>query len=217
MALFYLGSLPYRDPIWVGWRAGQIMLVVLPPLVARALAAGLVRSRPFTVAAAAVVFAVGLPTTIIDAYNAQDVANRHMGAGFHWTLSVTPAQQEAFRWIRTNTPPAAIVQIEPSGRGADTWTVIPTFAHRRMWAGLPISLLADEEYRRRSRRVREAYETTDAQAAWRILKAGRVRYLYVDDTERAEFSVEACTKYDRAPEWFRRVFDNDEVSIYEVR
>ena len=26
-ALFYLASLPHRDPIWVGWRAGQIMLV----------------------------------------------------------------------------------------------------------------------------------------------------------------------------------------------
>ena len=145
-ALFYLGSLPYRDPIWVGWRAGQIMLVVLPPLVARALASGLVRSRPFTIAAAAVVFAIGLPTTIIDAYNAQDTDNRHMGAGFHWTLTVTPAEQAAFAWLRSNTPRNAIVQVEPIARGADTWTVIPTFAQRRMWAGLPISLLADGEY-----------------------------------------------------------------------
>jgi protoporphyrinogen oxidase len=216
IALFYLGSLPYRDPIWVGWRAGQIMLVVLPPLVARALANGLLRSRPLTMAATAVVFAVGLPTTIIDAYNTQDTDNHRMGAGFHWTLTLTPAQQEAFSWIRSHTPRNAIVQCEPIARGADTWTMIPTFAQRRMWAGLPISLLADGEYTRRARRIRDAYASADAEHAWRIFREAHVRYVYLDRVERSAFPPEASAKFDQAPRRFRNVFRKDDVTIYEV-
>lgn len=217
IALFYLGSLPYRDPIWVGWRAGQIILVMLPPLVARALAAGLLRSRPFTVAAASLVFAIGLPTTIIDAYNAQDTDNHRMGAGFHWTLTLSPAQQEALHWIRANTPRAAIVQVEPIARGADTWTLIPTFAQRRMWAGLPISLLADEEYGRRARRVHAAYAGTDPELAWRIFKEAHVRFIYLDGVEHGALSPEACAKFEQAPTRFRNVFRNAEVEIFEIR
>jgi uncharacterized membrane protein len=217
IALFYLGSLPYRDPIWVGWRAGQIMLVVLPPLIARALATAVVRSRPFTVAAAVLVFAIGLPTTIIDAYNAQDTDNDRMGAGFHWTLTLTPAQQEALAWIRTHTPPSAVVQVDPIARGADTWTLIPTFAHRRMWAGLPISLLSDAEYKRRSGLVHEAYATEDAEHAWRIFRAAHVRFVYVDAAERRAFPAPALAKFAGAPSRFERAFSNAEVEIFQVR
>jgi hypothetical protein len=217
IALFYLGSLPYRDPIWVGWRAGQIMLVVLPPLVARALASGLVRARPLTVAAAALLFAIGLPTTIIDAYNAQDIRNTRMGAGFHWTLTLTPDQQEAFQWLRTHTPRNAVVQVDPKVRGADTWTVIPTFGQRRMWAGLPISLLADDEYKARTDRVHDAFATPDAEHAWRIFRDAHVGYVFVDTIERTSFAPEASEKYDAAPARFQSVFRNEDVAIYRVR
>jgi len=216
VALFYLGSLPYRDPIWVGWRAGQIMLVVLPPLVARALASGLVRSRPFTVAAAALVFAIGLPTTIIDAYNAQDVRNDRMGAGFHWTLTVTPEQQEGFRWLRTHTQRNAVVQVDAKVRGADTWTVIPTFAHRRMWAGLPISLLGEDEYRRRTERIHDAFASPDAEHAWQIFHDAHVGFIYVDTAERTAFAPEASLKFDAAPRRFHNVFRSGDVAIYRV-
>jgi protoporphyrinogen oxidase len=215
--LFYLASLPYRDPIWVGWRAGQIMLVALPPLVARALAAGLTRARPLAVAGVIAVFMLGLPTTIIDAYNAQDVDNHRMGAGFHWTLTLTPEQQDAFRWLRTHTHPSAIVQVEPTTRGPDTWTMIPTFAHRRMWAGLPISLLAEPEYRLRAQRIRDAYGTLQPEHAWEIFKRAHVQYVYVDGAERAAFPAAAIDKFNQAPRLFEPVFRNQEVVIYLVR
>ena len=89
-----------------------------------------------------VAFAAGLPTTAIDTYNAQDISNRAMGPGFPWTVTVDPAQQAAFAWIRRETPREAVVQMEPMVRGRATWTLIPTFAGRRMAAGLPISLVA---------------------------------------------------------------------------
>ena len=64
-----------------------------------------------------------------------------MGPGFLWTQTVTPDEQEAFRWIRRATAPEATVQFEPVSRGRDSWSMIPTFAHRRLAAGMAYSLL----------------------------------------------------------------------------
>jgi uncharacterized membrane protein len=86
-----------------------------------------------------------------------------------------------------------------------------------MWAGLPISLLADGEYRRRASSIHDAYATTDAVRAWRIFRDAHVRFVYLDTVERAAFSADACAKFDRATDRFHRVFANDEVVIYEVR
>jgi hypothetical protein len=213
--LFFFASLP--DPYWVGWRGGQIMLVALPTLVGATLALGVGRWPRSTVAVLALAMAAGLPTTIIDAYNAQDTTNRQMGAGFRLTVTISPAEQDALRWLQQATRPNDVVQVDVAARGADTWTLIPTFAQRRMYAGLPISLLAEDEYRNRASAVAAAYGMTDAAEAWRIFKAGRVDYVYVGDAERQTHSPEALAKFDRDPDHFARVFENPAATIYEVR
>src|SRR5207253_4590590 len=86
------------------------------------------------------------PTTAIDFYNTQDVANRALGPGFRWTLILTPDEIEALDWITTRTPADAIVQIEPSVRDSFTWAYIPAFAERRMAAGLPIGMVPLDKY-----------------------------------------------------------------------
>jgi hypothetical protein len=216
--LFYFASLPYRDPIWVGWRAGQIMLVALPGLVATTLAWGLsLRAWPIAPGAVAVAALVGLPTTVIDAFNAQDIENRHMGAGFRLSVDISAAEQDALLWLRLATPPTAIVQVDVAARGSDSWTLIPTFAQRRMYAGLPISLLAEPVYRERADAVAAAFDTADAADAYRIFRAGDVRYVYVGDAERRAHRAEALAKFDQSPDAFRRVFENPAVTIYEVR
>ncbi|MFI5078080.1 MAG: hypothetical protein ACHQRO_12090 [Vicinamibacteria bacterium] len=193
--LFYFASLPHRDPIWVGWRAGQIMLVALPGLVATALAWGLsLRAWPLAPAAVAVAALAGLPTTLIDTFNAQDIENRHMGAGFRLSVDITAAEQDALLWLRQVTPPTAIVQVDVAARGSDSWTLIPTFAQRRMYAGLPISLLAEPVYR-----------------------AGHVHYVYVGDAERRAQRAVALAKFDQRPDALVRVFENPAATIYEVR
>lgn len=219
IGLFYFASLPSVDPVWIGWRAGQIMLVSLPALIAQALVWMADAGRAGRAAAAVVtlaVFVIGLPTTAIDAYNAQDIGNRDMAAGFRWTVIVTPAEQEAARWIRRNVHPAAVVQMEPTVRGRETWTLIPTFAHRRMHAGMPISLLAEDDYELRSRRMRTAYGVPDGQYAWQMFRMADVDYIYVDQVERGAFSPESLAKFDSNPDLFRAVFKNAEVTIYAV-
>lgn len=217
IALFYLGSLPFRDPIWVGWRAGQIMLVSLPALLARVLAFGWDRWRVPTAIAATLIALVGLPTTALDAYNSQDIANIEMGAGFRWTVRLTPSQQEALRWIRQTTYPSAIVQPDIVSRGSDTWTLIPTFAQRRMYAGIPISLLYEEEYKARAELVRQAFATTNGEEAWHIFKEGRVQYVYVDTAEKRAYPPEAIAKFGADEAHFSRVFRNADVDVYLVR
>ncbi len=97
---------------------------------------------------------VGVPTTAIDTWNAQDIGNRREGPGFRWTLWTTRDQQQAFAWLRAQTPKSAIVQMEPMVRGREHWTLIPSFAGRRMAAGLPISLLPQPEYTEASELVK---------------------------------------------------------------
>lgn len=201
------------DPHWVGFRTGHLIFGFLPPLVAwgylRLREAG--RQRLAILMTAGIVSS-GLPTTVIDAYDAQDVGNTAMGPGFHWTLSLSASQLDGLSWIRTHTPEAAIVQAEPLSRGREAWSLIPSFAGRRMAAGLPISLMHEPAYDTRSRAVQEIYAGTDAERAGRLARALGIDYLYVDGTDRATYA--GVAKFDRRPDYFNRVFRNGEVTVY---
>lgn len=213
LGLFLLYFVRISEASWVGFRAGQILLVSIPILLACALAR--MRTVPAALLAAAILV-LGVSTTLVDTWNAQDISNRRQASEFHWTIRVTPAQQDAFRWIRANTPKDAIVQMEPVLRGREHWTLIPSFAGRRMAAGLPISLLPLPEYRERSERVRTLYATTNVEEAADIAHRLRLDYLYVDRDDVAAYP-DGVRKFDAHPGRFERVFANDEVQLYRVR
>ena len=212
LGLFLLYFVRITELSWVGFRAGQVLLVSIPILLACVLA----RMKPIYAAVlATAILLLGLPTTLVDTWNAQDITNRRQASEFRWTILVTPAQQEAFRWLRANTPQDAIVQMEPILRGREHWTLIPSFAGRRMAAGLPISLLPLPEYKERSERVRTLFATPNAGEAADIAHKLRLDYLYVDRDDIAAYA-DGVRKFDEHPERFQRVFSNDEVRIYRV-
>ena len=213
LGLFLLYFVRISDASWVGFRAGQILLVSIPILLACTLE--WLRARA-AVIVSLVVLAIGLPTTLVDTWNAQDISNRRPGPGFRWTIWVTLAQQEAFRWIRTNTPMDAIVQMEPVLRGREHWTLVPSFAARRMAAGLPISLLPLPDYEQRSQAVRQLFASASVDEASAIAHRLRIDYLYVDRDDVAAYAA-GVQKFDEHPERFERVFANDEVKVYRVR
>jgi uncharacterized membrane protein len=204
------------DQFWIGFRTGQLFFVLVPALVARGLITlwqpGL---RPVAIVVVVTVLAAGLPTTIVDAHNAQDVDNRRMGPGFHWTVVLSPAEQEGLAWIRAQTPADAIVQAEPTVRGRETWSLIPSFAERRMAGGLPISLMHVPAYDTTSEQVRQIYASDDAAAAWQIARQLGIDYLYVDATERRAYP--GTSKFDAHPEYFSAAFRNAEVTVYAVK
>jgi hypothetical protein len=212
LGLFLLYFVRISEASWVGFRAGQILLVAIPVLLARSLERVPRRTRG---AAVALILALGLPTTLVDAYNAQDIWNRRPGPGFRWTLWTTRQQRQAFEWIKRNTPEDAIVQMEPVVRGREHWTLIPSFAGRRMAAGDPISLLPIPEYALKSGEVRTMFATGSAADAAAIARRLGIDYIYVDQTDVSAYP-EGVAKFDGSPA-FERVFSNREVRLYRVR
>ncbi len=204
------------EPIWIGWRAGQILLVTLPALAAAAIATLHEYSPRLTVSLTAAAFSVGVPTTIIDMHNAQDVANTQMGPGFRWTVVVRPETQAALEWIRCNTPADAVVQMSIAPRGRETWTLIPTFAERRMAAGQPISLLWVPEYAERSAQADAIFSTQDAGEAAALARRLRVDYIFVDSVERQAFGDAAIGKFSDA-RYFVEVFRRAAAAVFAVR
>jgi hypothetical protein len=216
MACFYGFSLT-AEPIWIGWRAGQIILVTAPALVALAVVAAAERvPRAQVAATVAVLFAVGLPTTLIDVYNAQDTSNVDMGPGFRWTVLLSPADQHALEWIDRDTPLEAVVQMSVGPRGRETWSLVPTFAHRRMAAGRPISLLHKPQYEAASDKADRMFATADPGEAWRIAREMKIDYVYVGEVERGAFGGNV-EKFDTRPDLFSRAYQRGGVVVYAVR
>ena len=204
------------DRSWVGFRAGNLLLATLPMLAARGLDRLWSRAGSRVTALAFVAcLASGLPTTAIDAYNAQDVSNLREGPGFPWTIVHTSAQQSGFRWIREHTSPASVVQADPVVRDRKNWCVIPAFAGRRMAAGLPISLLPAEHYEPAARRVHELLSTSAADEAHAGLRAFGVDYLWFDQDD-GSAGAAAVARLAARTDLFALVFRRREVAILRV-
>jgi hypothetical protein len=203
------------DHAWMALRAGQMMIVALAALTARFIAASTTASRRLAAAVVVLLALIcGTPTTIIDEYNAQDIHNLAMGPGFPWTIVVTPQQQRAYGWIRNNTPPGAIVQMDARSRERSTWSNIPSFAGRRMAGGLPISLLNIPEYAERSDRIRAMYSTGNPVEAAEIARSLHVDYVYVDEVERRAYPDGVRFESSGA---FQKVFEEGPVAVYRRR
>jgi hypothetical protein len=216
LTLYYVVFLPL-DLAYVGFRAGQVLQMASPALIAVAIAAAWTRAatRAAMAIALAAAVVIGAPTTIIDWFNAQDTGNRDMAPGFHWTLVVTPAEQEAFAWLRAHTRPDAVVQLESVTRGRDAWSVIPSFAERRMAASPSYPMIPRPEFMQLAQQAQRIYAAGDAQEAWTVARRLGVDYVYVDRVERAAYPA-ALARFDAARGLFRRVFANDEVAIFAV-
>jgi uncharacterized membrane protein len=203
------------DREWVSFRMGHLFIVVAAMPVAALVGSGwTTRLRAVIAVVVLLCLAAGLPTTVIDEYNAQDIHNFDMAPGFPWTIVVTRQQQSAYRWIRENTPKTAVVQMDATARGRATWSNIPSFAERRMAAGLPISLLDVPEYRERSARVAAMYDTSDGVVAADIARKLRIEYIYVDEVERSAHPHGIA--FEGSP-YFNKVFEDLPVAVYRVR
>lgn len=203
------------EPVWIGWRAGQILLVTMPAFAA-ALFAALGRRRAIAAALFALIAAAGLPTTLIDLRNASDVDYTAMGPGFRWTVVVPRDTEDAATWIRRATPRDAIVQMSIQPRGRETWTLIPTFAQRSMAAGQPISLMRMPAYDEASQQADAMYRTEDAADAWRLARQLGIGYIYFDAVERRAFGAGAMDKF-TDPRYFTPVFWKADAEVIQVK
>ena len=227
LLVFYLVRLSVEDS-YIGFRAGQLLQLALPGLAALFFARlwrpdwplDAARGRRWRAAAATIALAllvIGLPTTLIDTYNAQDIDNRRMGPGFRWTVTLTPDEQEAYRWMRTETPRDAIVQMDPIAHGRETWSQLPTFAWRRMAAARPISLMDIPEYTERSRRAHRIYAERNAETAAQLARELGIDYIFIGPAEQRGNPAASLAKFAKRDDLFEPVFANAGTRIYAVR
>jgi hypothetical protein len=211
-----------NDRYWVGFRAGNILQVTLPMLVARGLAGlaetGLSAVGMVLVAAATL---AGAPTTLIDARNAQDVANRHPGPGFFWTDVLTPDQQAGLSWIRKNTPVTAVVQAHrlpnpPIDLEYDRqdWSIIQSVAGRRSTAANVLPLIPDSENTDRVLRVHAMFASESAEAAHATASALGIQYLWID--QRDAFRQGFLDRIQSRKDLFFAVFQQGSVYVIKV-
>jgi len=206
-----------KEEIWIGWRAGQIILVSIPTLAAAGIAWMADTRQWLATVVIAVVACLGLPTTLIDTYNASDTDNFLVGPGqFKWTVALPRDSEAATNWIRHSTPSGAVVQMSIGPRGRETWTLIPAFAQRRMAAGQPISLLRADAYDRASRDADAMFAAVDPSEAWRLARALGVHYVFVDGVERRAFGPAAIDKF-RDARYFSPVYRNADAEVFQVK
>jgi hypothetical protein len=205
-----------RDAPYIGFRAGQLLQITLPGLAAVFFARVARLSRALATAAATLLIVTGLPTSLIDIFNAQDIDNHEMGPGFRWTIMLTPEEQQAYQWMRTQTPPKAVVAMDPYAHGRETWSQLPTFAWRRMAGGKPISLMAVPDYEIRSRMTQAIYSDGSPDSAARTARQLGLSYIFVGPDEERVHPHEVLAKLDRRPDLFKLVFSNSRTRIYEI-
>lgn len=215
---FYVDIRDHQD-VYVGWRVGHLWFIASAPLAAIAYAwlRGLSRGpRSIGAAALVVVVLAAVPTTAIDVFNTQDIYNWAQGPGFSWTLLISAGEQEAFAWIRENTAPAAVFQLDAWERGPQGWASMAAFAERRLAVGLPISMVPMQKYEEGSRRAAWIFETDDVDSAHALASRNGVEYLFVGEPERRRHPG-VQDRFDASSGYFQPVFRNAEVTIYRVR
>lgn len=69
----------------------------------------------------------------------------------------------------------------------------------------------------RSLDVPEIYRTPDVETALTLLRQYQVEYIYVGQTERAEYTPAGLRKFEQHPEHFEKVFHSGQTVIYRVQ
>ncbi|MCC7126997.1 MAG: hypothetical protein IT178_19280 [Acidobacteria bacterium] len=216
---FYVDIRDHQD-VYVGWRVGHLWFIAMAALAAHAWtwlaeqSPGPLRTGIGLMLGGCAL--VALPTTVIDIYNTQDVYNWAQGPGFTWTLVLSPDEQDALQWIRRNTAPNAVFQLDALQRGVQGWAYLPAFAERRMSVGLPISMVPIYKYQQGVQGIGWIFDTATASSAHDLARKAGIDYLYIGSPERRRHPG-AEARFDAAPEYFELAFRNAEASIYRVR
>lgn len=218
MFFYFFVNVRDHQNVYTGWRVGHFMFmsaaVVIGVLLER-LRASRSAAQPLQSALVVVAFVGGLPTTIIDIYNTQDITNHNQASGFHWTLMLRPDELQAFDWIQANTRPDALFQVDPLARDSETWAYLPAFAERRMAVGLPISMVPLAKYQQGSEAIRHLFEDAPLAAYERAVRAG-LNYVLIGPPER-ESHPGVEDRFDSISNLMPLAFKNDLISIYAIK
>lgn len=163
---------------------------------------------------------LGMLTLGVDIYSFSNIYNASN------TTYVSMNDYRATRWIRDNTPLAAVVQSKPNYQSALTpgvpsfeYSLISMFAERRMAVGDSLHAfiyqIGKERQLQRQRDVNDMFTTSDADKAMSIAEKYNIDYIYAGDTERKTYGS-GISKFDNAGNLFGKVYSKDGISIYKL-
>jgi hypothetical protein len=217
LGLLLMHFVTITESSWVGFRAGNVILVSIGMLVARGLVIAYHRSgRLLALTFAGVLLLSGMPTTAIDWFNARDLENRDMGPGFLWTIPFSADQQAGFDWVRRATDRNAVVQFDPIVRARQNWSGIPTFTGRRMIAAIPISLLPEQRHHDLSARAHRIFTELPPEAAHAEARAMGIDYLWIDEEDRAAPTAPSLARLESRPDLFPPMFTQGGTLVLAV-
>ena len=135
--------------------------------------------------------------------------------GLAFVKASSPGEYEAILWLRENLSEGNIVEAvgddySEFGRiSASTGlpTILGWSGHEFQWRG------SYTDIRGRPEDVEEIYVSSDIQRVQELLKKYNVTYVYVGPRESQRYSLLQTDKFE---EFMTRVFQEDDVTIYEV-
>jgi hypothetical protein len=220
IAIYFFVNVKDHQDVYVGWRVGHFLFMaaaVVVGILLERIATSTSIAQPLQMAGVVIALLIGLPTTIIDVYNTQDISEH--GEPPYWTMMLRPDELQVFDWIKHNTRADAIVQVDPIARQAgakfDNWAYLPAFAERRMSVGLPISMVPLAKYENGSKEIQKLFEESPLAAYERAVRA-KINYVLVGIPER-ETHPGVEDRFNSIPNQMPLAFKNGTISIYEVR
>lgn len=160
-----------------------------------------------------------VPTYFTDAYFTSNIYDPRA------TAYVRVADRNACEWIRRNTPETSIVQGEPEYRGVDipeggTLSLIADFAERPMvlgqyWIASTILPGSEPIARERLNDLHRMFEAQDIAQTILMVKKYHINYVYYGPYEKHLYP-EFLGLLRSAPSFFREVYSNDGVHIFEA-
>ena len=125
-------------------------------------------------------------------------------------------ERAALDWIRRETPPDAVIQLEPYTQGSSHWAYLPAFAERRTGAGRPGSMIPIRRYANASDNVLWGiYRAVSAKEAHVMARFLKIDYVAATPLEREAFKP-GLAQIAASPELFAPVFENPAMTIYRV-
>ncbi|HUQ86368.1 MAG TPA: hypothetical protein VM096_02350, partial [Vicinamibacterales bacterium] len=110
---FFINVRDHQD-VYVGWRVGHFLFMSAAVVIGVLLEWVYQRPsawQPLQWAVIVIALLSGLPTTIIDIYNTQDISEH--GEAPYFTMMMRPDELQAFDWIQKNTRPDSLFQVDP--------------------------------------------------------------------------------------------------------
>ena len=154
---------------------------------------------------------MALPTPLVDIYRISTFDKPS-----EETFYIAPQDVRAYQWIKKNLPEDAVVQDMPTGI-----TGLAALAERRTVLGdwqhaMDYQIGTPRVAERHNDIYRTLFQGNDVNSALYVIREYGIQYVYVGPEARKKCNSDALEKFEQFPEYFKKIYLDQEVVIYKV-